>query len=640
MSKPFGFAGTLLRVNLTSKLIRKESLDKEIARKFLGSKGYGAYIIFTEVPKRSDPLGIDNKLVFMNGPLTGTRAPCSNKFSVCTKSPLTNTWLDTHCGGSFGPELKFAGYDGIIIEGRASEPVYLDIKDEAVALKDSAWLWGANTLDVERLLKEKHRADRTPRVACIGPAGERKALLANIIAERRAAGRGGAGAVMGSKNLKAVVVTGHMKPEDFINDPERFKETVRRCYANLGKGEVTSLRSKGAKIRGRVRENATLPIQGTGRIISGINEAGGLPTRNFQTGTFEEWKTISGEAFSKHNYVPPTAPGARPCYNCPICCSHVSILKKGEWTGMVDEGPDYENIAMLGSNCGISDRETIVVAEYLCDYYGLDAISMGGTIAFLMECYERRLLPAKDASGLDLRFGNAEALIQAIVSAGTMKSPLGSLVANGSKKASEAIGNGSDKFAIHVKGLEIPAYDPRASQGMGLCYARSDRGACHLRPWTAGDEMLQLDGKPDATEGKAETVRSSEDKINVLYDSTGLCLFVAFGDVGTDEILELVRTATGFDYKSASELLTVGERISNLTRAFNTREGFTRKDDTLPFRFLNEPLPSGLCKGQVVKLEPMLGEYYRLRGWDKEGRPTREKLMELGLDFAVDELYA
>jgi aldehyde:ferredoxin oxidoreductase len=638
MTKPFGFSGTLLRVDLTTGSIKKEPLNIDVARKFLGGKGYGAYLMFTETEGHLDPLGPLNKLVFMLGPLTGTRAPCSNKFAVCTKSPLTSTWLDSHCGGFFGPELKFAGYDGIIIEGMSSRPVYLAIQDEDVKIRDAGWLWGANTLDTERLLKEKHSDDRLARIACIGPAGERKALLANVISERRAAGRGGAGAVMGSKSLKAIVVTGHRKPEDFIHDSEKFNEAVKICYSNLMKSEATSPRSRGVKIRGRFRKNATLSIQGTGRIIAGINEAGGLPTRNFQNGMFEGWSEIEGEAFSKHLNVPPEAPGIRSCYGCPIRCGHLSIIKKGKWAGILDEGPEYENIILLGANCGVSDREAIAAAEYFSDFYGLDAMSVGGTIAFLMECYEKGLITKEYTNGLDLRFGNAEGLVEAIIAGGTDYGKLGSLVANGSRKAAEKIGRDSEKFAIHVKGLEIPAFDPRAAQGMGLCYARSDRGACHLRPFTAGDEMLSVDNADVArrTEGKAQTVKSSMDFNNVVYNSTGLCLFVAFGGMGSDEIQALITSATGFQYDD--EFLRIGERITNLTRMFNIREGFSSKDDILPFRLLQEPLPSGPCKGEVVKLHPMLEEYYRLCGWDTEGIPKKEKLKELELDFAIAEV--
>jgi len=635
MEKPFGFAGTILRAELTTKKIKKELLNKDIAYKFLGSKGYSAYLMFTETERGVDPLGPWNKLILMNGPLTGTRAPCSPRFSVCTKSPLTGTWLDSHCGGFFGPELKFAGYDGLVIEGRAPEPVYIVIEDEDVDIKDAKWLWGANTLDTERLLKEKHAGDRLARIACIGPAGERKALLANVISERRAAGRGGAGAVMGSKNLKAIVVRGHKKPEEFIHDPQKFKEAVKACYDKVAKKEITGL--KGATMRGKFHDKATYPIQGTARIIVAINEAGGLPTRNFQTGMFEKWSEIDGAAFSKYIHVPPEAPGARPCYNCPIMCSHLSIIKKGKWTGIVDEGPDYENIVMLGANCGVADREAITAAEYYCDFYGIDAISVGGTIAFLMECYEKGLITKDDTNGLDLRFGNADALVEAVVIGGTGTGKLGPLVANGSKRAAEKIGKGSEKFALHVKGLEIPAYDPRAGQGMGLCYARSDRGACHLRPWTAGAEMLLEDAlDPRATEGKAELVRSDTDKINVQVNSSGLCLFLP---IDSDEVFHLITSATGFQYKDVSELFKIGERISNLVRAFNVREKFTKNDDTLPNRLLKEPLPSGPCRGEVVKLEPMLEEYYKLRGWDTEGRPTKEKLRALGLDFAAAKLY-
>jgi aldehyde:ferredoxin oxidoreductase len=628
VAKGYGFVGTILRVNLTTKDIKKEPLNKEIAQKFLGEKGLAAYYLFTETKKGVNPLGPENKLIFMTGPLTGTRAPCGNRFCVSAKSPLTGAWNDSHCGGIWGPELKWAGYDGIIIEGKAADPVYIWIEDDKVAIRDAKWFWGANTFTTERLLKEKHAGDKMARVACIGPAGERQALLANVISEVRAAGRGGLGAVMGSKNLKAIAVRGHGKPEDLIVDPVKFEEAVKVAYGKLGKGAITGPAVKGA-----------LSIMGTSNIIRGINAAGGWPTRNFQTGIFEKASEIEGQALTKYLYCPPESPGMVPCWNCPILCAHLSVVKKGPWAGFVDEGPEYENVTLLGATCGVFDREAISAAEYFCDFYGLDGISVGGTIAFLMECYQKKLITKKETDGIDLKFGNADAMVQAVMRAGAGYGKLGPLVANGSRKAAAKIGKGSAKFAINVKGLEIPAYDPRAAQGMGLAYARSDRGACHLRPWTAGAEMLGLDGiDPKETKGKAQLVKVSTDATNVAFDATGVCLFVAFG-MGGDDVFNMVVPATGFQYRDFSDFVKVGERINNLTRAFNVREGLTKKDDTLPYRLLKEPLPSGPCKGQVVKLDKMLPEYYKLCGWDKTGKPTKEKLQELGLDFVIDQLY-
>ncbi|HID16856.1 TPA: aldehyde:ferredoxin oxidoreductase, partial [Candidatus Bathyarchaeota archaeon] len=474
-----------------------------------------------------------------------------------------------------------------------------------------------------------HMRDRMPRVACIGPAGEKQALLANIISEVRAAGRGGAGAVMGSKNLKAIVVVGHKYgPDDFVYDKEKFMEAVRETSKLLSESKITGPRVRGA-----------LSIYGTANIIDGINAAGGWPTKNFQTGIFEKVKEVNGPSFGREIWIPPDSPGARPCYACQILCAHAAVIRDGKYAGTFDEGPEYETIWAFGPQCGVSDKKAITRADYLSDYYGLDTISLGNTIGFLMECYERGLITKEDTDGIDLRFGNAGALVEVVHRAGTMEGNIGKLAANGTKRAAEKIGKGSEKFAIHVKGLELPAYDPRAAQGMGLCYARSDRGACHLRPWTAGAEMLGLNGvDPRKTEGKAELVKTASEVFAVAYDSTGLCLFMAFG-APADKVYKMVNHATGFNYESFEEFVKVGERIHNLTRAFNVREGFTRKDDTLPWRILNEPLPEGPCKGDVVKLDEMLPEYYKLCGWDEEGRPTKEKLKELGLDFAIKELY-
>ncbi len=617
----------MLRVDLSSGSMEEEAIDPRTARSLLGGKGYGVGILYREIPPGLDPLGEENKIVLMTGPLTGTRAPTGNRFCLCTKSPLTGTWLDSHCGGSWGPELKWAGYDGIIIEGRSDEPKYLVIDNDDRELKDASWLWGSDTFSTERFLKDRHSRDRIPKVLEIGPAGERGALLASVISEVRAIGRGGAGAVMGSKGLKAVVVTGDRKrPGDLIADREAFREATKEAYQKIAEDFRTSRSKRGG-----------LVIRGTSNIIDGINEAGGWPTRNFQTGSFDRVDEVNGDSFAERMWVPREGPGARPCWNCPIRCAHVGVVTTGRWTGTVTEGPEYETVWAYGPQCDISDREAIARADYLSDYYGIDTISTGNTIGFLMECYERGLISKSDTDGIELEFGNAPAMVEAVERGGTLRGNLGRLVGNGVKRAAEEIGGGSERFAMHTKGLEFPAYMPRAAQGLGLSYARSDRGACHLRPWTAGKEMMGWDHMdPRTTEGKASEVKAGTDNIAVVWDSTGLCLLSSFA-YDENTVLKMVNAATGFDY-SMEEFLRVGERINNLTRAFNVREGFSRGEDTLPERCLEEPHDVGPCKGMVVDLDTMLDEYYELSGWDRNGIPTRGKLESLGLGDVADEL--
>jgi len=616
-----GYTGQLLRIDLTTRKFKKEPLDPVIARTYLGGKGLGAYMFFTEVRKGVVPLSPENKLMFMTGSLCGSAIGISaDRFALCTRSPLTGAWLDSHCGGFWGPELKFAGYDGVIIEGRSNKPVYIHIEDERVEIRSAEDLWGADTFQTMRILQERHTTDRVVRVLSIGPAGEKMALLANVIADVRAAGRGGGGAVMGSKNLKAISVVGHSEVE--VAEPDEFKEVVRDVVEKVRKNPITS---------------HNLTYMGTANIIQGINTAGGWPTFNFKTGVFEKAQEISGEAYRDHLWQ--GGKRWRPCWGCIIRCGHVAVIEEGKWAGIVDEGPEYETIWAYGPQCGVSSREAITVADYYSDAYGIDTISLGNTIGFLMECYEKGLITKGDTDGIDLRFGNADAMVEAVIRAGTVTGKLGALAANGVKRAAEKIGKGSEKFACHVKGLELPAYDPRAMFGMGLCYARSDRGACHLRPWTAGAEVLGLEPTmdPHTTVGKATAVKSGAEVITIV-DSVGICQFMTFA-ISLDDIYAMVNPLTGFKY-TKEEFLKIGERINNLTRAFNVREGFLKKDDTLPWRILNEPAQDGPCKGLTVPLEPMLTDYYRLCGWDAEGRPTKEKLQELGLDFVAKELYS
>ncbi|WP_456487571.1 aldehyde ferredoxin oxidoreductase family protein [Candidatus Alkanophaga liquidiphilum] len=607
------YTGKLLRINLTKGKSYVEELREDILKQYLGGKGLAAYLLFRELSRGIHPFSPENKIVISTGPLTGTHAPSAVKFCVATKSPATYGWTDGHASGTWGIELKKAGYDCIIIEGRANKPSYVLIRDGKVSIIDASIVWGASTFETMRILKDRHSTTGQARVLCIGPAGEKLCTLANIFAEGRSAGRGGVGAVMGSKNLKAIVVTGHKERVE-LYDEDSFNEARKEAFRILSKHPVT----------GKIH-----PEMGTANILLSVNEAGGLPTYNFRQGVFEYADEISGEAFKKHLWLDGKRRKA-----CPLCvnkCSHLAIIEKGKWRGVVDEGPDYENIAMFGSNCGVAEREAIAVAEYLCDYYGLDGISVGNTIAFLMECYERGLIDKHDTGGLDLKFGNADAMVEAVMMTGTFTG-IGKLSSLGVKKAAAKIGNGSENFAIHVKGLEVPAYDPRAAFGMGLAYARADRGACHLRPFTFG---IEISSEPYTTEGKAKLVKKLGDA-NAAFNSLGLCLFVTLA-LETDLIIQMLNFATGMNL-SKEDYIRIGERINNLTRAFNVREGLDRRYDTLPKRFTKEPAPMGPNKGKVVPLDPMLDEYYQLYGWDSQGVPKKETLLRLDLDFVAREL--
>jgi len=612
--------GKLLRVNLSSSKIKTETIPTQVYKDFLGSKGFSAQLLFRELKAHTDPLGEMNRLVFMTGPLTGTAAPAACKFSVATRSPLTGTWLDAHCGALWGTELRSAGFEGVVIEGRTLKPVYLHIEDGQAQICDASHLWGKSTFETMEILRERHKTDRTVRVASIGRCGENLGLLASIIADVRAAGRGGSGAVMGSKNLKAISVVGHRNLD--VAQPEEFREACNVANQKIRENEVTSV---------------SLPNYGTANIALAVNEVGGWPTRNFQSGYFNGADEVSGEAFSE--YLWDGGRAWRPCFGCTIRCSHVSKLTNGKYAGIVDEGPEYETIWAFGPQCGISNRKAIAAADYYSDYYGIDTISLGNTVGFLMECYEKGLITSEETNGVELRFGNDDALLASVHAAGRLEGKLGRLAGNGVKRASEQIGRGSEKFAMHVKGLEIPAYDPRSAQGMALSYILADRGACHLRPWTYGAEWLGTEPRIDPfTIEDKPTVVKAKTEVAAIIDSVGICMFATFAISVEEDLLNLTNAATGFEF-SREEFMLIGERINNLTRSFNVREGFTSKDDKLPWRAVYEPAPEGGCKGMTAKAQEMLQRYYRISGCTTDGIPKREKLKQLGLDFVVDELY-
>ncbi len=618
---PYAYAGRLLYVDLTTRAHRIEPLNFDYARKYIGGKGLAARYFLDLHKPGIDPFSPENVFIIMTGPLTGTMAPSSAKYCVVTKSPLTGLWLDSHAGGYFGPELKYAGFDGIIIIGRAEEPVYLYVEDGVVQIKDAKWLWGKTTHETDTAIKEE-LADPMVRVMCIGPAGERLVRIACIHSEYRQHGRGGAGAVMGSKNLKAVAVRGTggvtvAYPDEFLKACAEVteKDIFKNPEAEFG-------------IR-----------WGSPAIAWWTQEVGAYPTRNFTDGRFERLSEIDANAVLRMTVK------RRACFQCPVGCANYVVVPSGPYAGTEVEGPEYETICLMGANCGIDRLDAIARANFLCDTLGLDTISTGNVIAWAMECYERGIITAKDTEGLELTFGNHEALVKMTEKIGKREG-LGDILAEGVRRAAERIGRGSERYAVHVKGLELPAYEPRASPAMALTYSVADRGGCHLRSWPIGPEcfgIFWLGAKPIkidrwAPENKAKIVVEQEHQYAAKF-SLEVCDFCCWTN---ERLTKLLWTATGFDeFKDVRLFELAGERITNLTRLINLREGMTMKDDTPPPRIFEDPLKTGPGAGRVVKHEDfrkMLTDYYALRGWDAEGRPMKEKLEELDMRDIIPKL--
>ena len=596
----------LLRINLTTYTTTTDIIPQPLLRKFMGGKGLAAHYLYNENPPGCDPLSPHNLLAIMNGTLTG--APVTNcvNFSVCAKSPLTGTWNDSHCNGWWGPELRYAGYMGLLIKGKSKSPVYINITDDSVEILDAADLWGMDTFSVQAKLKERHSTDREARVLTIGQAGERMAKLAGVFAENRTAARGGLGAVMGSKHLKAVVVSGHGKYEpvdlaNFRSIRQRINEKVRNSSG------VENLRK-----------------MGTAELVEVVNETGGWSTRNYTTGR-DDGLCEKLDGFAIKDKLWDGGARRRPCPGCAIQCSHLAVVQEGEYRGLIHDGPEFESITLLGSNCGIDDPAVVTAAEHLCDKYGLDSMSTGSTISFLMECYERAIISKKDTGGLELIFGNSDALIRVIHMMGKGVGAL-AFASNGTRDAAVSIGKDSVDFAMNVKGLEIPAYLPGTAKGQALAYAVSDRGACHLRPWTYGKEVLGRGGQfdPMVTTGKGKMVWDGQQR-NAIYDSVGVCKFITYA-AGLDELHELYAAATGFDM-DRHEFDEAGRQVAVITRAFNNREGFDRRHDTLPARVTTQGEQPVTC----AQLDAMLDDYYYAAGFTKEGLVPESLLVELGI---------
>jgi len=594
-----GWMGNKLEVNLTKEEIKVEKTEKELRQNFLGGRGFGSALLYKRLDPQVDPLSKDNLIVIATGPLTGAGVPTPGRFSASTKSPLTGTISDSNCGGNWGPTFKSNGYDYLALSGRAKEPLYLLVSEEGLELKSAAELWGEKTGRTEEILKERHGSGA--EVLCIGPGGENAVRFASVMTGSSALGRAGLGAVFGSKKLKAVVTT---RGEEKISyaDGDRLKLVNQEAVRNVRQSPITS---------------KAYPQFGTAVLMNVINEAGILPKNNYlHSDVEEEVEGVSGEAIREN-----VLEGRSGCWGCMIRCKPETST--GEESG---GGPEYETDWALGPNCGNYDLKKITEANYRCNEYGIDTISAGGTIACAMEMAEEGLLD------WDIGFGEEEK-IPGLVEKIALREGIGDQLAEGSKRLAEAQGEGAR--AMHSKGLELPAYDPRGAQGQGLAYATSNRGACHLRGgYLIGPEVL---GAPElidrfAHTGKANLVVESQD-MGAVFDSLTICRFSNFA-VSKDVLGRLLSAATGGDYDS-EELLEIGERISNVERLFNIKAGFSREDDTLPQRLLESPLPSGPAEGEVVELEPMLEEYYDTRGWDENGEPRAKTLDRLELSEFV-----
>ncbi len=597
-----GWIGKILRVNLSKNSWAVEDLNPDLAREFIGGRGLGTKMLYDEVDPKVDPLSPKNKLIMATGPLTGTFASAAGRYMVITKSPLTGGIASSNSGGYFGAELKFAGYDLIIFEGKAEKPVYLWVYNDKVEIRPADHLWGKTTHETEDLI----RADTDPdvKIATIGPAGEKLVRFAGILNDKaRAAGRSGVGAVMGSKNLKAVAVRGTRGVK--VARADEFRKAALMVLEKIKASGTTSV---------------GLPTYGTALLVNVINAAGILPTRNFQTGVFPTADKTGGESIRANIEIRNKA-----CFACPIACGPVTEIKNPKFKG-AGEGPEYETTWSLGACCGVDNLDAITKAHYICNEMGMDPISLGVTIAAAMEMYEKGYISFKE-TGAALNFGNAEALVEMTEKTGRREG-FGDALAEGSMRMTEKFGH--PELSMAVKGQEFPAYDGRGAQGMGLQYATSNRGACHVRGYMISPEILGVPVKldPFATQEKAFWDISFQNSTSVV-DSVGICLFNTFA-IGPDEIHALLVPATGMEYTKES-MLQAGERIWNLERMFNLKAGLSKKDDTLPKRLLEEPLPEGGAKGQVVRLSEMLPEYYQLRGWDENGVPTKEKLKELSL---------
>jgi len=622
---PHGYNGKILRVNLSTGKVAAEEYPDQFYRQYLGGEGVIGYFLLKEVKPGIDPLSPDNKLIFAAGPLTGVPAGGCGRHSVGAKSPLTGGYGEADSGGYWGAELKFAGFDAVIVEGKAEKPVYVYIHDGKAEIKDARHLWGKKALECQNTIREE-LGDDLIKVAYIGPAGENLVRFANVMNDLdAAAGRTGLGAVMGSKNLKAIACRGHQRVS--LAEPDAVKEIAKWIAQN------TPITNKG------------MHDFGTARVVPALQSGGGLPTLNFQLGSIENADKIDG-AYMRDTILVKR----RACYACPVQCKREVKVDQPYKVNPMYGGPEYETIAAIGSDCGITDLLAISMGNEMINSYGMDSISCGATIAFAMECFENGIISSKDTGGVDLRFGNKEAMLQ-IIEQIALRQGFGDVLAEGTARAARKIGKGAEQYAMHIKGQELPMHEPRLKQGLGVGYAISPTGADHCHNihdtvYTDYGPMLSAlnpigifepMAANDLSASKIRLLKYYSEFIHLL-NSLVCCYFVmSLSLVGFDRLTQLLRSVTGWD-TTFFEMLKVGERSVNMARVFNLREGFTAKDDTMPERFF-APHPSGPLKVALDRQAFENGKkiYYDMMGWPN-GVPSTGRLAELGIEWAASML--
>lgn len=616
------YKGKILEVNLTTGAISHSSVAEDTLRKFIGGSGLGASLFLDRVAPHVEPLSDKNTLFILTGPLTGTNLPGSGRFSICAKSPLTGIWGESCCGGNFGPELKFAGYDGIAVVGASPQPVYLFIDDAKVEIRDAADLWGQDTYETTDLLKQRLGGEREVKVITIGIAGENLVRYAAVANDKaNFAGRCGLGAVMGAKKLKAVAVrgTGTVEPAQ----PAEYQAVRQEVLQKVQGSPLTGF----------------FKAHGTNIAMVGGMRTGDLPARNWSLGENSAVASkISGPVLSQ-KYLTRTAA----CYACPIACKRVVKVADGPYQIEEGPGPEYETCASFGSLLMIDDLAGIIKINELCNRYGLDTISCGATIAFAIDCYENGIIGKGDSDGLELKWGNLDAVFRMIDKI-AQRQGFGDILAEGSKRAAERIGRNASSFTVETKGLELPMHDPRASHALGLAYVMSVRGACHLQHMvqytegnTAYPEIGLMGGYEKKTsQNKAVTTITSEN-LGMLCNAAVICIF-AMASLSITHLLGALRTTTGFDY-DLQEMMECGDRIWILKRGLGNLMGISAKDDRLPDRVLT-PYKEGGTAGSVPDMKLMLADYYRARGLDDAGRPLKDKLLSLELSALAGKLYS
>ena len=607
----------ILRVNLSKGAVAEEPVVDPVARDFIGGSGFGIHYLYQECQPDTDPLGEENKLLFVTGPLAGTSAQAVSRWMACTKSPLTGAFARSVCGADFGAWMRFSGYECVLIEGKADRPVYIHLSDRGCKIEFADELWGKDTLETQEWLLQRH--GRNTRVACIGPAGENLVKYASIASARRTASRCGAGAVMGSKNLKAIAISARRNLQ--LHDEDAFKKLVKEQVKLM----------QASKFFHHHKDVGTTTTHDV------TNPLGIYPTRNFQYGKQDEYEKLSGDEYRRFRV------GDFSCYSCSARCGKKHHVPGGTYAGAESEGPEYESIWAFSGPMDNTCIEATIAADQLCDDYGMDTISTGNTIGFAYELYERGLITKQDTDGLELTYGNHSAMISLIKKI-ARREGIGSLLAEGVKQVAATIGKGSGDYAIHVKGLELPAYDPRGAKCLGFNYATSNIGGSH----SYGYAPQEVFGSPIPRQ--VDRFAEAENADIVIFNQNNramrevgiACSFSALMGWLPPLFDKMLFAATGIDQiLEPGHLQRVGERIVNLERAFNVRNGFRRKHDTLPQRFLKEPLKTKGApgEGQMIKaLDRFLDQYYELRGWTKEGIPSGRKLKELGLDDVVKDM--